>query len=82
MSVRDIVAHAPFSPGDGNIYLGSKQSHLFAIDPATGTVYNCHTSTASNQSVDCNGEVCALQVSVMFRCSFFMPVAKWSSISW
>jgi outer membrane protein assembly factor BamB len=56
LSVREIVANAPFAYGDGNIYLGSKTSHLYAIDPTTGEVFNCHTSPTTTTKFDCVGE--------------------------
>jgi len=37
---RDIVADAPFTADDGNVYLGQKSTRVYAVDPLTGEFRN------------------------------------------
>ena len=44
MSVYDIVSKSPFSMNDDLLYIGSKETQLFSIDPETGHSHKCTAS--------------------------------------
>jgi len=39
ITVRELVANSPFQSSDGTVYIGWKHTHVFAVDPMTGNVY-------------------------------------------
>lgn len=53
MSIREIVANAPFALGDGLFYLGTKSTILYAIDTVSGEVSVCQTGFSG--TLECSG---------------------------
>lgn len=53
LRAKDIVAASPFYSEDGTIYIGSKITTVFAVDPFNGKVYRNYStdSTCVNKNV-------------------------------
>lgn len=52
MNIFEIVSRAPFSTNDGLLYVGLKETKIFAIEPHTGEIQIC--MSRSNQCSDLN----------------------------
>jgi hypothetical protein len=53
ITVRELVANSPFQSSDGTVFIGWKHTHVFAVDPLTGTIHqNFSTRFTANDEQD------------------------------
>lgn len=49
VSVRDLVEHAPFQGHNGIMYIGSKETHIYAVDPLDGKLLRTYSTSEGHQ---------------------------------
>jgi serine/threonine protein kinase len=74
MSVYDIVSKSPFSMNDDLLYIGSKETQLYSIDPETGHAHKCTASTENPcGDFDVEGRILVMRADYIVK-----AVDRWS----